>query len=258
MSTMPVGPSEAATLHAPGQPFAVAIPSSGRADQVPAAYLFPRYALIVPPAEHDAYLAAHPTSLVIPQEGVGVAAARNTALDAFPGSDLLMLDDDVAEIGMFQGGKLVPRAGRDLVNLVIGLFTEARRRHLPYFGVAPTTNAFFSRGSATSTNLFVNGSCTGYLAGILPRFDPRFRLKEDYDYTLQCWRRYGGALRFNRVYAKARHRDNPGGACAYRTAALEDEMIALLKAKWGSLVRDNPRRPHEVLLALPKAQEARR
>jgi hypothetical protein len=44
------------------------------------------------------------------------------------------------------------------------------------------------------------------------------------------------------------HRANPGGAVAVRTPEVEQEAIAYLRGKWGDWIKDNPRRPNEILL----------
>ena len=80
------------------------------------------------------------------------------------------------------------------------------------------------------------------------RFDTRFKLKEDYDYTLQHIQKYGGVARCDSIIAKFKHRVNKGGAVDIRTPEIEQESIRLLRKKWGRNIVDNPKRPNEVLL----------
>ena len=54
-------------------------------------------------------------------------------------------------------------------------------------------------------------------------------------------------LRLNRLFVKAEHRDNPGGAVADRNASLEKKTIKLLRAKWPGVFL-NHRRKLEVLM----------
>lgn len=83
-------------------------------------------------------------------------------------------------------------------------------------------------------------------------FDTGMTLKEDYDYTLAHLHDFGLVARVNGLLAHFLHRTNPGGAVAARTAELEQENIAYLRKKWGRVIADNPRRPNEILLKLPK------
>ena len=118
-----------------------------------------------------------------------------------------------------------------------------------YLGaVSPTNNEFyFSETRPIGFRHF----CLGDLHLIRKcdlKFDESLTLKEDYDYTLQHIKKFGGVCRLNYILPTFTHRVNKGGAVAVRTEALEQENIKLLKKKWGSLIRDNPRRPNEILL----------
>lgn len=46
------------------------------------------------------------------------------------------------------------------------------------------------------------------------------------------------------------HYSNKGGAVSYRDEQEEQRNIALLKEKWGTAVRDNPKRKNEILLKI--------
>ena len=49
-------------------------------------------------------------------------------------------------------------------------------------------------------------------------------------------------MRLNRLFVKAEHRDNPGGAVADRNAALEKKTIKRLRAKWPGVFLDHRRK----------------
>ena len=234
--------------------FKLAIPSRGRAGRVISHKHFELPALLVVPSEEvGEYSMMHPECRVLGQVGKGIAAARNTILDELTGSNVLQLDDDVTEIGAYlDGGKKQVLIGEPLRDLVGQLFGLAKFYGSWYFGCSPTSNAFYyDSRKRLSFNLFVNGSFSGYLTGCPLRFDTNLPLKEDYDFTLQAWKACRKVLRFNFVYADAAHRSNKGGAVDYRTAQLEEQAITYLRQKWGKFIRDNPRRPHEILLRLP-------
>jgi hypothetical protein len=81
-----------------------------------------------------------------------------------------------------------------------------------------------------------------------PRFDERFCLKEDYDFTAQHLAKYNAVVRANRMFVKALHRDNPGGAVSDRSAKLEQTSIRLLQQKWPGVFAINPNRKNEVIM----------
>jgi hypothetical protein len=62
--------------------------------------------------------------------------------------------------------------------------------------------------------------------------------------------KYGSIARCNAVLATFAHRTNKGGACDYRTSELEQTTIKQLKDKWPGMLKDNPKRKDEILLAI--------
>jgi hypothetical protein len=238
--------------------FTVAILSYGRAGNVKTLGLFPDAAICVRAEQLEEYQAAHPDNEVIVQTQPGASGARNTILDTWNDRDILMMDDDVSSIKAFvarpgQKGKYdtVSLDGDRLVETLNKIFSSARSLGAYHWGVSPTSNPlFYNAKKPVSTNHFVNGSMTGYLAGIDIRFDLALIHKEDYDFTVQAWLRYGIVLRFNSILTNAAHRSNKGGACEYRTDETERESIRVLVEKWGDFIRPNPKRANEVILTL--------
>jgi len=111
-------------------------------------------------------------------------------------------------------------------------------------GVFPLGNhgLAFSQLSIT-TNNFILGDF--FVADYSPcRFDVRMTLKEDYDYTCTHLKQYGSVLRCNRLFIRAVHQTNAGGAVSERDTQGEKERqnIKLLMEKWPGVFRLNPRR----------------
>ena len=79
-------------------------------------------------------------------------------------------------------------------------------------------------------------------------FDESFKTKEDYDYTLQHIKKFGGVTRCDTILANFDHYSNAGGVVDYRTSEVEQNSINTLKKKWGELISDNPKRPNEILI----------
>lgn len=203
---------------------------------------------VVPAAELEAYRGAGAPAVLA--DGGGLIAARNRALDmAFSqGHPCIQLSDDLGKLEEAQSPKdkrpMTLAAAVDLMRAA----TSAAGARLA--GIAPVANAFyFNPTRPFHTAAFILGDFL-YVLPSEPRFDPALRLKEDYDFTLQHLRAHGAVARCNAVLGHFKHRTNKGGACAYRTAELEQAAIAYLKAKWPGNIKDNPRRPNEILLAL--------
>lgn len=183
---------------------------------------------------------------VIPRND-GLTAQRNMALEhAFEFDQAcVQLDDDL------KGFKALP----DKRVLTLGEVLWHQEQALESTGLAlagnsPTDNLYFCK-EGVSTRKFVPTPCITVRPTDL-RFDENLRLKEDYDFTLQHWATYGGAARCDFIAPSFGRYTNAGGAVSYRTPELEQETIAYLKDKWPGMVRDNPRRPNEILLPTPR------
>ena len=233
----------------------VAVISSGRPGNVPAmAALVGEATWFVGVGEAPAYRAAGAPGVV---EAGALCRARNAALQAaWRGKAPLpcvQSSDDLRRVERAFApprGKCVaePSTFAEAVNIIVA---RARNVGAKLAGVAPTSNPFYSRPEApVRTAAFIVGDfCVVWPS--VPRWDERLRLKEDYDFTLQHLAAYGRVARCDQVLVTFAHRTNAGGAVAVRTPQVEQQAIAYLRAKWGSdVVRDNPRRPNEILLRL--------
>eukprot|EP01043_Picozoa_sp_COSAG02_P045649 COSAG02_NODE_4199_length_5633_cov_4.504518_5_plen_98_part_00 len=56
----------------------------------------------------------------------------------------------------------------------------------------------------------------------------------------------------NRLFVKAVHYSNAGGAVSDRTGKKEEQMIAHLRKKWGAAVFQGQRRKHEIIMKADK------
>lgn len=184
-------------------------------------------------------------------ESGGLMASRNLALEhAFLDGQqtCVQISDDLSKLKF-----LINKEGKNIVTSELSFqnalgYMEHELNKTPYklAGVAPTPNAFFYH-KEFSANLFIVGDFIMIKPTEL-RFDENLSLKEDYDYTVQHLKTYGGVLRCNRILATFAHRTNKGGAVEYRTAEKEQQNIAYLMAKHPDEFRLNPLRPNEILL----------
>lgn len=197
--------------------------------------------------EVDAYTNAGASCVF---ESGGLVDSRNAALHYAWKHDVpcVMVEDDLKgfQLAIDKTHK-IPITFHDVVWYLKDSL-EVTRNMLYLAGCAPTSNAFFYNPlKRISLNQYIIGSL------ILVRpcdlwFDPQFKLKEDYDYTLQHIQQFGGVCRRNDILLDVQHYTNSGGAVEYRTEELEQKTIRQLKGKWGPHIVDNPRRRNEVLL----------
>lgn len=198
---------------------------------------------VVPASDLQAYADAGCAVMADPGS---LVAARNMALDhAFArGWHCAQVSDDLKAI------KVLGTGTRTLAWALAELDKALEDTGLALAGCSPTDNLYFAK-PGVATRKFVVGD----LIMVRPtelRFDENLRLKEDYDFTLQHWMEYGGAARCDYIAPSFAHYKNAGGAVAVRTSELEQATIAYLKDKWPGLIRDNPRRPNEILLTTPR------
>lgn len=186
------------------------------------------------------------------RQGGDLICSRNIAInDAFTWNrHCIIIDDDLKKIefALSKNNKdNVPITFKTAVRKMYEAMVEVPQCYL--CGTASTNNAFFFNPmKPISLTHFIGGWFMIIKNGTDLRFDPKIKLKEDYDYTLQHITKYGGAIRCNFILADFAHFSNKGGVVDYRTEELEQETIAYLKKKWNGLIKDHPRRKNEILL----------
>lgn len=119
-------------------------------------------------------------------------------------------------------------------------------------GISPTTNQMSLRNKICNKHFIL-----GDLFVCLPtdlRFDMNMTLKEDYDFTLQHVKEYGGVVRADYIYAQFGHK-TAGGVKDIRSEEREQQNISYLKEKWGKYpeaVKDSPTRKNEIRINCKK------
>ena len=165
----------------------------------------------------------------------------------------------------FNLGKTCIQLSDDIENIMVNDYTGKRTHQytsvkeviddiMPNFllskykfaGFPPTNNPFFAT-SEFEFNKFIVGDFILIKPTPL-RFDTGLKLKEDYDYTLQHLKLYGGCVRYGKYLCSFKHYSNKGGAVDYRTSELEQNTIKYLINKWGECIKLNPKRTNEILL----------
>ena len=186
-------------------------------------------------------------------ESGALCHSRNQVMEDSKVDYSVQLSDDL------KGFEKVSVLGSKKVKVPISLddllkeITNKMEKYNLYLGaVSPTNNEFYY---SETRPIGFRHFCLGDFHVIKKcdlRFDEKMTLKEDYDYTLQHIKKFGGVCRLNYILPTFVHRVNKGGAVAIRNTETERKNINYLKQKWGNIIKDNPRRPNEILLKLPK------
>ena len=178
--------------------------------------------------------------------------ARNKALDdSFDdGESCLMLDDDLVKIyiAAIDAENQKVKFQITFADMVDIMADRLESTNLKMAGILPTSNLYFVPKAGIGLKHFCIASCIMVKPNPL-RFDTRLKTKEDYDYTLQHIKKYGGVCRINSLMPQFLHYSNQGGCQTFRSLAVEKQSVQYLKKKWGTkTIRDNPRREGEILL----------
>lgn len=231
----------------------VAVISSGRPGNVVGMTLsmrgLPTATWYVPEGQGDAYRAFGAERVrELPGELVD---ARNAALeDAFAGDrGCLQLDDDFERLVVMESPEDTHPKQATLAQGAAILRQELLRSNAQLAGASSTGNAYFVRRDVSRAHFIIASFM--YVAPSPPRFDRRFALKEDYDFTCQHLAMYGEVCRVDRLLPNFRHYTNRGGCQVYRDKQAEDRACELLMEKWPGVFHLNPRRPGEVLMRWP-------
>lgn len=202
----------------------------------------------VPSDQRPLYLDAGAISV---NRGDSLIEARNAALEvAFSiRAPCVQVSDDLKQLrkAVENDGEKVAES-TTFQEAIDAMWWEASRSLAMLVGVAPTDNPFYwNPRPRTRKAKFIVGDLMLILPNPL-RFDPQFKVREDYDMTCQHIAKYGTVGRADEILATFAHRTNAGGTVDWRTPEIDEEATRLLKAKWGRMIQDNARRPGEILL----------
>lgn len=142
---------------------------------------------------------------------IGIANQRKFITHYYPvGTYIVSMDDDVEELLMLRGDKLVS------LHKVDEFFKKAynmmKRENRFIWGIYPVRNAFFMHNTISTNLKFIIGVTFGYINRRLKRLEPSAKAegKEDYEQSILYYKEDGGVLRFNNVTHKTKF-NSPGG-----------------------------------------------
>jgi hypothetical protein len=176
----------------------------------------------------------------------GVMEVRNFITGYFPkDAKVLSMDDDISDMLVKEGKELrsVPSL-KELIKMGFDL-CEARDRHI--WGIYPIANHFFMKEEPSFDLKFLIGHFFGM---INKKVFTHIDYKEDYERSLEYALMDGGVVRFNNIAAKTVFGAAGGvGKSAKERIDVYKKEVDFLMKKYPGLVRKNPKREGEILLA---------
>ena len=198
--------------------------------------------------EYDIYYTKVPStlygSIVI---GVpGLMQQRNFIMQYYPlGTQLVSFDDDVGALWQLEGEKLIPVVS--LKQVIQRGFSLCKRLGYHMWGIYPTKNAGWMSPEPSTNLKFLIGHMYGIINRKIILHAP---LKHDYELSLENAVRDGGVVRLNHITATTKMGKVGGiGKTVEERGSTYKKVIQYLINKYPGLVRPNPRREGEILLA---------
>lgn len=232
----------------------VVVPSYGRPDRVGSLTLrvLPFAALVVPERQVDQYREHNPDTEVIghPDHVRGITPARQWIYEKF--GDVFMVDDDVTamrrnHIRLGEKSEIAPSTAYDIIQMT---FWNAIQAGCYLFGFGSLTEpGQYSSNKPVSLNGYVNGTCTGLVAGSKLRYDLEYVGGEDHYISLMSayiYRKTWIDKRFS--FSQKDTMSSTGGMAQVRTIETEKIDTLRLIKHFGKCVRVKRQTPGRKIL----------
>jgi hypothetical protein len=219
------------------KPIGIYAPSYKRAGSAITQKYFSACKYVVTSSEADAYRQAGHNIWEVPDGAQGnLSRIRNYILNTAPEPWVLLLDDDLSWIGIWEGNKHRRLSPEEAHGFIEHGFELAAEWGVKFWGINVREDKNnFREYTPFSTVSYIGGPFQAHLENPC-RYSETIYLKEDYDMTLQVLNRFRSVLRLNFAHYDAKQVEQPGGCAAYRTIQREKEQNQLLQAKWGKKI----------------------
>ena len=191
--------------------------------------------------------------MTIPDElgGKGMARIRNWIIDNAKDEKVLMIDDDVRNVGYYENEIEKRFTEEELYSFVEMGFRMCREAGTVLWGLNLLVDRkAYREYSPFSFTSVVLGPFFGVVRKGL-RFDERLGLKEDFDYSIQVLNEYRRILRFNKYHYHVGHLVGQGGCTAYRSSAKEKRQKEIMLKKWGKKIVQFRRGKTDPMIRVP-------
>lgn len=213
--------------------------------------------------DRDEYARLHGSEAnIVFRPANSIAENRNTLMKLMePGEQAVMLDDDITRFDVLVPlrskvhpyGTFRPVTSRaELDEIFEGAFRACRRRGALTWGMYSIHNERMMYGALSRAKISSDRLFAGTIIGMVRTnqlFDTQYQTKEDYEYLLRQAREGRPILRLNWIAPYAEHFTS--GGCSETRNREGIYSAALLASEYPEYVKQNPRKPHEVVQTQP-------
>lgn len=215
----------------------VAIKSYKRAGIVTTLEVVPFGWLWVPESQGAAYEEHYPGRvLTIPDELDGnISKKINAILDRSPCPWVMMLDDDISNIGYWEDAGHHWMDPDEIEQFMIHHFILAQDLGVEMWGINQGKDEmWYMTYTPFSLLAPILGPFVGHLEPVL-RYDERINYKEDYDFWLMNIEMHRKTLRANKYHYLHDHGELRGGLVSSRSMEKELKAAEMMHQKWGPI-----------------------
>lgn len=214
-------------------------PSYKRPANVDVLNYLPGTKIWVDEGEYEEYRKNYPGSNIIScPKGIqgNICRIRNYIIDQEQKENdvVCIIDDDLKYVGYFEN-RIAHRieTEEEFINFIRKYSVLAQDLGVKLWGINVNPDKQNYREYTPFSFLSYIGSPFGCHLKTDLRYDERFSLKEDYDFTLQNLNKYRKVLRLNKWFYMVKQCEQVGGCASYRNLDRELEQLEMLKKKWG-------------------------
>jgi hypothetical protein len=220
-------------------------PSYKRPEKSKTQIIYPFVKLVVKESEEEDYAKNGNDIVICPNEVQGnIARVRNYIIESNKDKfdAVVIIDDDCNNVGYWEKQKKYNFKPDELQEFFEKMYILTKDFGFKHFGLnCVSDKGAYMEHTPFSTNKFIGAPCSMIFTDNICRYDEEIPLKEDYDFTLQNLKKYGGALRANFAHYDVKQAQQIGGCAMQRNNKEEERQFNLLQKKWGSKIiqRDN-------------------
>tara|TARA_R100001443_G_C3347312_1_gene175927 strand:+ start:596 stop:1336 length:741 start_codon:yes stop_codon:yes gene_type:complete len=212
-------------------------PSYKRPEKSITQIIYPSVKLVVRESEAKEYRKNGNDIIVCPDSAQGnISRVRNWILDnLFDEADcIIIVDDDCKAINRWENQENKIFNENDLIEFCEQSSLVAKDLGFKLWGLNTVTDkGAYREYTPFSFTQFIGCPFHGHIKGSKLRYDLDLPLKEDYDFTLQNIKKYGGCLRINYANYNVKQSEQEGGCANMRNLKKEKQQFFALQKKWG-------------------------
>ena len=213
-------------------------PSYKRPEKSITQITYPFVKLVVRESEADKYRKNGNDIVVCPDSAQGnISRVRNWILDNLFDDKtdcIIIVDDDCKAISRWQNQDNTKFSENELIDFCEKTSVVCDELNFKLWGLNTVTDkGAYREYTPFSFIQFIGCPFHAHIKGTELRYDEDLPLKEDYDFTLQNIKKFGGCLRVNFANYDVKQSEQEGGCANMRSLKKEKQQFYALQKKWG-------------------------